>query len=179
MNSSRQQHFNNKPCQINTIKMCHQTLSNETMKMPKLVHSKALSTTARIVPTFPAETAPQHMDVSDLTSSDLASLKRNDPFMYYSIPLVKNAALHCKDVSMTDEMPNMKCSELNSTRNLSTKVSVMRQRRISMECHPDLLMEEMFTGDNLTSLHQGDSYSDDADGLYDFLLSLDETLQQR
>ncbi|KAL7481234.1 hypothetical protein ACHAW6_006909 [Cyclotella cf. meneghiniana] len=144
--------------------MCLPTLSNETMKMLKRVHSKAFSTKHQIVPTFPVETAPQHMDVSDLTSSNLASLKRNDPFMYYSIPSAKNAALHCE----------------KSKRNSSTELSVTRQRRISTECHPDLLLEKMLTDTNFTaSLKELDSYSDIGDDLYDFLLSLDETPGQR
>ncbi|KAL7475551.1 hypothetical protein ACHAW6_001460 [Cyclotella cf. meneghiniana] len=144
--------------------MCLPTLSSETMKMLKRVHSKAFSTKHQIVPTFPVETTPQHIDVSDLTSSDLASLKRNDPFMYYSIPSAKNAALHCE----------------NSKRFSSTKLSVTRQGRISTECHPDLLMEKIFTDTNLmASLKDLDSYSDDGDDLYDFLLSLDETPGQR
>ncbi|KAL7486340.1 hypothetical protein ACHAW6_011934, partial [Cyclotella cf. meneghiniana] len=121
--------------------MCLPILSNVTMKKPKRVHSKKFSTKHQIVPTFPAETAPQHMDVSDLTSSDLASLKRNDPFMYYSIPSAKNAALHCEDYSMFVDLEKSK-------RNSLTEVSVTRQRRISTECHPDILMEKMFTDTN-------------------------------
>ncbi len=160
--------------------MCHLTLSNGTMQVSKRVRSKAFSDTARIVPTFPAETAPQHMDVSNLTSIDLASLKRSDPFMYYSIPGAKNAALHCKDVSMTDLPSDRNDSEMILKRNVSTKSSVPRKRRISVECHPDVLLEEMFTDTNFTSsLKDLDSCSDDSDDLYDFLLSLDETSQQR
>ncbi len=159
--------------------MCHQTLPNETMKMPKRVHSKAFSTTSRIVPTFPVETAPQHMDVSDLTSSDLASLKRNDPFMYYSIPSVKNAALRCRDASLTDLRSSRKGSEIKSICNSLRKIPVTRQRRISMECHPDLLVEEMFVDTEfMASLQDRDSSRDEGDDLYDFLLSLDEAPQQ-
>ena len=67
-----------------------------------------------------------------------------------------------------------------SKRNSSTELSVTRQRRISMECHPDLLLEEMFADTNfMASLKDLDSYSDDGDDIYDFLLSLDETPGQR
>ena len=161
------------PYHVKTLKMCIPTLSNETVKAPKRVHCKALSTKHQIVPTFPVERAPQHMDVSDLTSSDLASLKRNDPFMYYSIPSAKNAALHCEDVSMFVGLEKSK-------RNSSTALSVTRQRRISTECHPDLLLEKMFADTNfMASLKDLDSHGDDCDDLYDFLLSLDETPGQR
>ncbi|KAL7475556.1 hypothetical protein ACHAW6_001469 [Cyclotella cf. meneghiniana] len=121
--------------------MCLPILSNETTKKPKRVHSKKFATKNQIVQTFPVETAPQHMDVSDLTSSDLASLKRNDPFMYYSIPSARKAALHCEDDFMFVDLEKSKC-------NTSTELTVTRQRRISTECHPDLLMEQMFTDTN-------------------------------
>ena len=100
--------------------------------------------------------------------------------MYYSIPGVKNAALHCKDVSMTDLPSDRNDSEMILKRNLSTKRSVPRRRRISVECHPDVLLEEMFTDTNfMSSLKDLDSCSDDSDDLYDFLLCLDETSQPR
>ena len=67
-----------------------------------------------------------------------------------------------------------------SKRNSLTEVSVTRQRRISTECHPDLLMEKMFTDTNfIASSKKLASYSDDGDDLSDFLLSLDETPGRR
>ncbi len=93
--------------------------------------------------------------------------------MYYSIPSAKNAALHCEDDSIFVDLEKSK-------RNSSTKLSVTRQRRISTECHPDLLLEKMLTDTNfMASLKELDSYSDNGDDLYDFLLSLDETPGQR
>jgi hypothetical protein len=159
--------------------MCHPTLSNKTVKTPERVHSKSFSTPDRLVPTFPAETAPQHLDVSELTSSDLALLRREDPFMYYSIPSVKIAALHCVDVHTPAGLalpPNPNGSEMESKNNSSTKRTVTRQRRISAECHPDILMEEMLADTNfMSSLEALESDMDDIDNLYDFLLTLDET----
>jgi hypothetical protein len=159
--------------------MCHPTLSNKTVKTPERVHSKSFSTPDRLVPTFPAETAPQHLDVSELTSSDLALLRREDPFMYYSIPSVKIAALHCVDVHTPAGLalpPNPNGSEMESKNNSSTKRTVTRQRRISAECHPDILMEEMLADTNfMSSLEALESDMDDIDNLFDFLLTLDET----
>jgi len=64
-----------------------------------------------IVETFKA-TVPRELDLRDISSSDLASLKDDDPFMYYSIPAVRNTAwegdhadmpsLHDSDLSPRD-----------------------------------------------------------------------------
>ena len=72
--------------------------------------------------------------------------------MYYSIPSVRNAALHGKDVdaSLLD-VP----SRSTSVDSECPKRSVTRQRRISTECHPDLLLEEMFADQEfMSSLNQ-------------------------
>ena len=79
---------------------------------------------------------------------------------------MKNAALHCKDVSAP-------FAEMKSKKDHSAKCIVTRQSRLSMEFHPDVLTEAMFSDVNyLKNL----VYSDDGhDDLYDFLLRLDET----
>ena len=99
--------------------------------------------------------------------------------MYYSIPSVKIAALHCEDVYTPAGLalpPNPNGSEMESTDKSSTKHTVTRQRRISAECHPDILMGEMFADTKfMSSLDSLESDIDDIDNLYDFLLKLDET----
>ncbi|KAL7474629.1 hypothetical protein ACHAW6_000597 [Cyclotella cf. meneghiniana] len=154
--------------------MCRTTSSN------KSVLSKLFPTADRIVPTFPIETAHQQLNITHLTSSDLAALKRNDPFMYYSIPSVKNVALNCKDVNASLlNVPSSRhshCSEVKSKENASTKCTVTRQRRLSVECHPDVLMEALLAdSDVMSSLKQVESGNDDEDELYDFLFALHET----
>lgn len=86
-----------------------------------------------------------------MTSSDLASLKRNDAFMYYSIPTARAAAMHGKDVDPSllrvDASTSSPSSEEETTSRKARKVSrkVTRQRRVSTECHPDLMLEELFS----------------------------------
>jgi hypothetical protein len=133
-----------------------------------------------MVPTFPIEIAPQRLNTTDLTSSDLAALKRNDPFMYYSIPSVKNVDLHCKDVNApllnVTSSRHSNCSEIKSKENASTKCLVTRQRRLSVECHPNFLMEGLLAvPDGMPSLQQLDSGNRDGDYLYEFLFTLHET----
>jgi hypothetical protein len=87
------------------------------------------------VPTFVEKQAKQ-MDTEGLTLSDLDLLKKNDTFMYYSIASVRNAEMHCKDVDQ---------SVLSSNAGACKSQKVTRKQRVSTECHPMLLLEEMFT----------------------------------
>jgi hypothetical protein len=102
------------------------------------------------VPTF-VERPVEQLEVSNLTSSDLASLKRNDAFMYYSIPTARAAAMHGEDVDPSllrvDASTSSPSSEEETTSRKARKVSrkVTRQRRVSTECHPDLMLEELFS----------------------------------
>ncbi|KAL7515863.1 hypothetical protein ACHAWX_000938 [Stephanocyclus meneghinianus] len=161
--------------------MCILTQSSNAKTIPKRVRSKRLSTTDLTVLTFPDEAAPQLLAVTDITPSDLATLKARDPFMYYSIASVQNASLHLADVDesvavdlVTKQISNY--SDMNFAQNASTKRTVSRKQRISTECHPDLLMRDMLRNDEvMASFESLKLDSDDADDLlYDFLLSLDE-----
>jgi hypothetical protein len=52
-----------------------------------------------LVKTF-NEKSPKQMDMRRISSSDLVSMKEKDPFLYYSIPGVRAAALHGNDVDL-------------------------------------------------------------------------------
>ncbi len=98
--------------------------------------------------------------------------------MYYSIPSVKIAALHCEDVHTPAGLalpPNPNGLEMESKDNSLTKRTVTRQRRISAECHPDIFMGEMFADTKFMSSAEALESDIDDDNLYDFLLTLDET----
>ena len=82
------------------------------------------------------------IDTSLLKEEDLKTLKKQDPFFYFSIPAARNAAHLAREVDMSclkggisrrESFP----SPLKSVP--STKVE--RQSRISFECHPDLILE--------------------------------------
>lgn len=74
---------------------------------------------------------PIEVDISTLSAEDLQSLKREDPFLYYSIPAVRRAAL------FNLEEPDMSESSLEDS------TTVKRCTRVSFECHTDLLMEDL------------------------------------
>ena len=77
------------------------------------------------------------------TSNDLQSIKEKDPFLYYSIhPAVVNA----NNVS-NDETPHTKSYIARSSSKRSKVLqsrTVLRNSRISFECHPDVLIFEEF-----------------------------------
>jgi len=73
---------------------------------------------------------PIEVDISTLSAEDLQSLKE-DPFLYYSIPAVRRAAL------FNLEEPDMSESSLEDS------TTVKRCTRVSFECHTDLLMEDL------------------------------------
>jgi hypothetical protein len=74
---------------------------------------------------------PTEIDISNFSAEDLQSLKQEDPFLYYSIPAVRRAALHLEE-------PDLSGSSLEE----STTV-VKRRTRVSFECHSDVLMEDL------------------------------------
>ena len=71
-------------------------------------------------------------DISTLGKEDLCRLKTDDPFLYYSIPLMRGRSYLCDD-------PEIMIQNISSTR-LS---SLRRKKRISTEAHPSLIFEEM------------------------------------
>jgi hypothetical protein len=122
--------------------------------------------TVQVVPTFRVETAPQQIDIASLTSSDLDSLKVDDAFMYYSIPSEKRAALKHDDEQ-----------DFETTNASSNTITATRRTRLSTECHPDLLLEELFNDEEFMSSFNALSVKDDDssdDLVYDYLLSLNE-----
>ncbi|KAL7488975.1 hypothetical protein ACHAW6_014560 [Cyclotella cf. meneghiniana] len=96
-------------------------------------HVVATTRTATLVPTI-FEKPVKTMDLDDINStSKLTALKTRDPFTYYSIPALRRAALRNNEVDV---------SVLRHD-NRSTGRKVTRQTRVSMECHADLLMDDL------------------------------------
>ena len=69
---------------------------------------------AFVVSTFQEKT-PRKLDAQHLTSADLSSLKENDPFMYYSIPAVRQAVMKGRVVDFDVEVnePVKRCSAIS------------------------------------------------------------------
>ncbi|KAL7487120.1 hypothetical protein ACHAW6_012716 [Cyclotella cf. meneghiniana] len=91
-----------------------------------------------LVPTFPSEPRkPKQVDVSKLTKDDIQSLRKDDPFMYYSIPGVSKADLLCQPVD---------CSNLQSLIRGDASCSrvVSRRSRVSTECDFAVLFKDVW-----------------------------------
>jgi hypothetical protein len=85
-----------------------------------------------VIPTF-REERPRSLDVSSLTQSELAKLKTEDPFMYFSIPAVRIA-------------------ELLSGNDVDAPLAgtVSRMQRITAEAYPDIVVEDIVNNASLT-----------------------------
>jgi len=137
--------------------------------------TKSRSFTESIVPTF-REPAPKQLDVSSLTSTSLASLKTEDPFMYNSIPAVKEAKMHGREEDAS--------AILSSESKPST---VTRQRRHATECHPDVFLQDLLTAELMASIEEEmDALSfsveslasaEGEDDFYDLLMAVQESRQ--
>mmetsp|Transcript_43466 Transcript_43466/g.74182 ORF Transcript_43466/g.74182 Transcript_43466/m.74182 type:complete len:137 (-) Transcript_43466:282-692(-) len=106
-------------------------------------------TGASISTTLNMETAakekPVQVSLKRIDADDLKSIKKDDPFLYYSIPEVRKAAMAGRDIDMSElggilETMNDKDQ---------TQSTVKRQTRISFECPLDVcLMDKLGLSDD-------------------------------
>ena len=121
------------------------------------------------------------VDTRHLNAQNLKTLKKQDPFLYYSLPssVRRNAStadgagkdkdmdymsspIICKSISKSTAMPT-------TTKSTSTKVE--RRSCISFECHPDLVLEdEWLSDDDAAAVNEGFEVDVDFDSIYDQLL---------
>ena len=83
------------------------------------------------VPTIKEE-SHQEIDLSGYSEGDLQVLRKQDPFMYHSIPTITLQAV-------------------DNVKTISTQSSsiVTRKSRVSTEIHPGLLMEDLFDDEGI------------------------------
>ena len=99
----------------------------------------------------PAE--PKRIALTAVSADDLRSIKKEDPFLYYSIPGVRSAKLLGQEVDINNLGTSRFSSCLVQGRPVQPAQTAIRSRCISFECHPDLLFEDIM--DNL-SIEEGD-----------------------
>lgn len=136
------------------------------------------------VPTF-REKPVETIEISSLTSSEIAELKEKDPFMYYSIPAVRKSAMRSQEVdySLIGGGPSSSSSTTSqdgSRKSRKISQTIIKKRRLSMEMHPDALMEELLNDPDFMSTISVTSGSDE-DGDFDFedsLMSLFEEMSK-
>ncbi|KAL3777511.1 hypothetical protein ACHAWO_012787 [Cyclotella atomus] len=115
------------------------------------------------VPTFKDDASQERQGrPSDMSPQDLVDLKTRNPFMYHSIPAVREAERLHKDVD---------ASILTSD---GASNVVMRQKRISFECYDSKLLIDDMLVSNADNRNENDGDDDDTeDGLYSYLAQLE------
>lgn len=128
--------------------MCNPAESSK----PALASSTPMNSTSFVHCETIFEKPTKQLNLKALNSSDVAALKKKDPFMYYSIPTLKRAAvlqtgfdLSSFDASTTLSRPPFKKREEADDDELVPHI-VSRKCRISFECHTYLLLEDIFSG---------------------------------
>src|SRR5210317_1334195 len=118
------------------------------------------------VPTAPADPSPVEVDVNKaLSAQDLRSLKKQDPFLYYSFPGVREASIQQKRVDMhqlAQEGLRRTCAScpasIQTVAMSDTTAKVKRCTRVSFECAPDLLLEDLLE-EGMTELSENEKSS--------------------
>ena len=96
-----------------------------------------------VVPTNNDKNKPKKtIDIRHITSlDDLKSIKKQDSFMYYSIPGARKATVRMQDI----DMANLGATPGHAVQDEAPQISqkVLRSTRVSFECHPDLLLVDL------------------------------------
>ena len=101
-----------------------------TARSTKMTPSSSSSSEPVHTTTAPCHQEPIEIDIDALTTEDLQSLKQDDPFLYYSIPVVRRAEFSLEEPDMSHS-------------NFKGSTTVKRRTRVSYECHTDLLMDDL------------------------------------
>ncbi|KAL3780215.1 hypothetical protein HJC23_007539 [Cyclotella cryptica] len=109
----------------------------------------------------------------EVSFQDLALLKKEDPFLYHSIPSVRNAVLLNKDVELSSATSRHSDSELTGI--VNQYFTVTRQSCLTAEFHSSKLMEDMI--DLNSDDFDFDEDDEPEDDLYSFLILLDSNSQ--
>ena len=108
------------------------------------------------------------VDTIHLSAQDLKTLKKQDPFLYYSLPssLRRNTAT-ADGAGRNSDMDYMSSPLIGK----SSTTKVERRSCISFECHTDLVLEDELLNDNdAAALKEGFEVDVDFDSIYDQLL---------
>jgi hypothetical protein len=128
----------------------------------------------------------REIDISALNKDDLCRLRTDDPFLYYSIPSMRRLSYLCSDDEGGDTImiensssssssssssrrsslpPDFRSPQnaqiMNAAKDTIRKESIVRRnRRLSTEAHPSLILEEMM----LLEFQELDDVDEDCDG---------------
>ncbi len=103
------------------------------------------------IPTFKCDAVKNEVRMPEMRASDLENLRAKDPFLYYSIPSVRERAMKLKDIPYDSSfVGNASQHHQNGAIRLSNSEDVLlpaqtidRKSRISFEGHVDMVFFEM------------------------------------
>ena len=119
----------------------------------------------------PSTQKKKSIDTAHLSEDDLKALKKQDPFLYYSIPTVRAAAVRRGSMDTPSSVQQDAGLDTQSHRRVScpdriesSPTKVERQTRISFECYSDVFFGEVSDGEDMDEEDDADV---DFDSLFD------------
>jgi hypothetical protein len=105
------------------------------------------------IPTFSSITEAEEVDITHYTQDDLERLRFEDPFLYYSIPAMKRGLFRSDSSRSTNSSSSRRssCTTIllnsdasdNGPQQEQRRESVTRARRLSVEPHPSLFIQDL------------------------------------
>ena len=142
--------------------------SRTNEEWPEIINGQVGEVIRAKIETQPPE--PKTLALKTVSIDDLKTIKKKDPFLYYSIPGVRSAELLGKEVDTanlgTCKIRSCPSSLFTKSRRVYQPVrTVTRGKRISFECHQDLLF-----GDLPIEEGNEDDYFEEDDDVLDIML---------
>jgi len=125
------------------------TKPDKNDEWPEIISVEAGASKRVMMATKPKET--REIFVKSISAGDLRTMKKSDPFGYFSIPGVRRATLLMEDIDMSNlatsdnamTRSSMSCpSRLQTAEANSRRQTIPRRSQLSFECHPASLLEE-------------------------------------
>ena len=103
---------------------------------------------------YERRTQREELELEGLGEEDVKSLRKSDPFMYYSIPSIRRAVIFLRGIDHSNKN-DLYGSQVHSDRNSApaNPSTIPRRRAISFEAHPSVLLEDI-----LEDLWNDDTY---------------------
>lgn len=84
-------------------------------------------------------------NIERMSQDEIKALRKTDPFMYYSLPAVRKAALALEPVDCPTAIDSSDCKEQQRRDALKRlRRSAYRRTRLSFEVHPSVLLDDDF-----------------------------------
>ena len=134
--------------------------SRTNEEWPEIINGQVGEVIRAKIETQPPE--PKTIALKTVSIDDLKSIKKKDPFLYYSIPGVRSKLLGKEvDVANLGRSCPSRLFTKSSSEAYQPVLTATRSKRISFECHPDLLFEDLSTEEG----NEDDDFEEDEDVL--------------